>query len=172
MHWHLQWQKLTHILTTNTMVRTQQHSQEACKAERKDGMFTALTVVDLFKRFLNYKSLVRTIVKKRKSPLWSSSHSNRITSEQSNPNYVTTFHVQPTEVITIARARAAPRLFCLKWRPVTRKRDVRDQRRKWSNTSRKEWTGFRVDTRHSTRRHLLLYNCTKVIKLNINPIQK
>ncbi len=163
MHWHLQWQKLTPHLTTNTMGENATTlTRKLAKLRGRMACLPRYSCETWSNAFWTI-SLVRTIVKKRKHLCDLVSHSNKITSEQSNPNYVTTFHVQPLKSLQSGTTR----LFCLKWRPVTRKRDVRDQRRKWSNTSRKEWTGFRVDTRHSTRRHLLLYNCTKGIKINI-----
>lgn len=160
MYWHLQWQKLTP--SYHQYNGWERNSTRNVQSWEEGWHVYHTTQQDLFKRILDdYSSAHKGLIVRKKKNLKKKcdlvSHSNRITSKESNPNYVTTFHVQPLW----SHYKAVPQLFCLKWRPVTTKRYVRDQKRKlwWSNTSKEEWMGFRVDTRHSMRRHLLFYNC-------------
>ncbi len=110
MHWHLQWQKLTPHLTTNTMVENATTlTRKLAKLRGRMACLPRYSCETCSNAFWT-TSLVRTIVKKRNHLCDLVSHSNRITSEQSNPNYVTTFHVQPLKSLQSGTSVILPKM--------------------------------------------------------------
>jgi len=61
-------------------------------------------------------------LKQKNTSVWSSFHSKRPTRQETDQNYITTFHLQPLW----SHYKVVPQLFCLKWRPATTKRNGRD----------------------------------------------
>ncbi len=113
MHWHLQWQKLTPHLTTNTMGENATTlTRKLAKLRGRMACLPRYSCETCSNAFWT-TSLVRTIVKKRKHLCDLVSHSNRITSEQSNPNYVTTFHVQPLKSLQSGTSVILPKMEAL-----------------------------------------------------------